>query len=141
MIRILNLVVVGCLIVAAVSVYEVKYQSTYKAQVVAWLNGEISAEREKIATLNAERSRLATPQRIQTLAERYLGMKALDVSRIDDFSALPEKAAPVGDPLGDLIESLPGDGKKPRDALGNMIETLGASGPDPATTGSAGTGN
>jgi cell division protein FtsL len=141
MIRILNVIVVGCLIVAAVTVYEVKYQSTYKAQAVARLNGEIRAEREKIATLNAERSRLTTPGRIQTLAERYLGMKALDVSRIDDFSALPEKAASAGDPLGDFIESLPGDGKKPRDALGSMIETLGASGPDPVPTGSAGTGN
>jgi cell division protein FtsL len=141
MIRILNVVMVGCLIVAAVTVYEVKYQSTYKAQAVARLNGEIRAEREKIATLNAERSRLATPERIQTLAERYLGMKALDVSRIDDFSALPEKPAAAGDPLGDLIESLPSDGKKPRDALGSMIETLGASAPEPATTGSVGPGN
>ena len=35
MIRILNVVMVGCLIVAAVTVYEVKYQSTYKAQAVA----------------------------------------------------------------------------------------------------------
>src|ERR1700682_2339533 len=141
MVRILNLVVVGCLIVAAVSVYEVKYQSTYKAQAVARLNGEIRAEREKIATLNAERSRLATPERIQTLAAPYLGMQGLSVSRIDDFSALPEKAATGGDPLGDLSESLPGDGKKPRDALGSMIETVGASGPDPATSGSAGSEN
>jgi cell division protein FtsL len=141
MIRILNVVVVGCMIVAAVVVYEVKYQSTYKAQAVARLNGEIRSEREKIATLNAEWSRLAAPVRIQTLAERYLGMKALDVSRIDDFSALPEKPGPTGDPLGDLIESLPGDEKKSRDAIGAMIETLGASAPEPATTGSAGSGN
>jgi cell division protein FtsL len=141
MIRILNFVVVGCMIVAAVVVYEVKYQSTYKAQAVVRLNGEIRSEREKIATLNAEWSRLAAPVRIQTLAERYLGMKALDVSRIDDFSALPEKPGPTGDPLGDLIESLPGDEKKSRDAIGAMIETLGASAPEPATTGSAGSGN
>jgi cell division protein FtsL len=141
MIRILNVIMVGCLIVAAVTVYDVKYQSTYKAQAVARLNGEIRAEREKIATLNAEWSRLASPVRIQTLAERYLGMKVLDVSRIDDFSALPEKPGPTGDPLGDLIESLPGDEKKSRDAIGAMIETLGASAPEPATTGSAGPGN
>ena len=141
MIRILNVVVVGCLIVAAVAVYEVKYQSTYKAQAVARLNGEIRAEREKIATLNAEWSRFAAPGRVQTLAERYLGMKALDVSRIDDFSALPEKPGPAGDPLGDLIESLPGGASKPRDALGSMIEMLGASAPEPATTGSVGPGN
>jgi cell division protein FtsL len=141
MIRIFNVVVVGCLIVAAVFVYEVKYQSTYKAQAVARLAGEIRAEREKIATLNAEWSRLASPVRIQTLAERYLGMRALDVSRIDDFSALPEKPASMGDPLGDLIESLPGDGKRPRDAIGTMIETLGAAADEPAATGSAGPRN
>jgi cell division protein FtsL len=141
MIRILNVVVVGCLIVAAVAVYEVKYQSTYKAQAVARLNGEIRAEREKIATLNAEWSRLAAPGRIQTLAERYLGMKTLDVSHIDDFSALPEKPGLAGDPLGDLIEALPDGSNKPRDAIGTMIETLGVSAPEPATTGTAGRGN
>ncbi len=141
MIRIFNVVVVGCLIVAEVFVYEVKYQSTYKAQAVARLAGEIRAEREKIATLNAEWSRLASPVRIQTLAERYLGMRALDVSRIDDFSALPEKPASMGDPLGDLIESLPGDGKGPRDAIVTMIETLGAAADEPAATGSAGPRN
>ena len=140
MVRILNVVVLGCLIVAAVVVYEVKYQSTYKAQAAARLSGEIRAEREKIATLNAEWSRLSAPERIQTLAERYLGMKALDVSRIGDFFALPEKPAPVGDPLGDLIDSLPSDGKKPHDPLGAMIETLGASANEPQTTGSAGGG-
>src|ERR1700730_1729725 len=106
MIRILNVIMVGCLIVAAVPSFGVKYQCTYKAQAVARLNGEIRAEREKIATLNAERSRLATPERIQTLAERYLGMKALDVSRIDDFSALPEKSAATGGPMCGSIGSL-----------------------------------
>jgi len=139
MIRILNVLVIGCLIVAAVVVYEVKYQSTYKAQAVARLNGEIRTEREKIATLRAEWSRLSAPGRIQTLSERYLGMKALEVSRIDDFSALPEKPAALGDPLGDFIDSLPGEGKKSRDAIGTMIETMGTS--EPATTGSAGPGN
>jgi len=138
MVRILNVLVVACLVVAAVVVYEVKYQSTYKAQAAARLIGEIRGEREKIATLSAEWSRLSAPERIQTLAERYLGMKALDVSRIDDFSALPEKPGPIGDPLGDLIESLPNDGKKPNDAIGVMIETLGAPASEPAITGSAG---
>jgi len=138
--RVLNFVVVGCMIVAAVLVYEVKYQSTYKAQAVARLNGEIRAEREKIATLNAEWSRLAAPARIQTLAERYLGMKPLDVSRIDDFSALPEKSGLAGDPLGGLIESLPESADKPRDAIGSMIETLGAAAAEPST-GSAGPGH
>jgi cell division protein FtsL len=136
MLRLFNLVVVGALVVAAVIVYEVKYQSTYKAQAVVRLNSEIRAEREKIATLNAEWSRLAAPERIQTLAERYLAMKPQAVTQIDNFSALPQKAAPFGDPLGDLIESLPADGKR-RDAIGSMIETLDAPN-DPAITGSAG---
>jgi len=140
MVLILNVVVVGCLIVAAVVVYDVKYQSTYKAQAVARLNDEIRAEDGKIATLNAEWSRLSAPERIQTLAERYLRMRALDVSRIDDLAALPEKPALMGDPLGDLIESLPNDGKK-RDAIGAMIETLGAPANEPAATGSVRPGN
>jgi hypothetical protein len=76
------------------------------------------------------------PGRIQTLAERYLGMKPLDVTHMDDFAELPEKPASSGDPLGDLIESLPADQKK-RDAIGNMIETLEAP-KEPVTTGSSG---
>jgi cell division protein FtsL len=141
MIRILNLLMILCLVVSAVVVYDVKYQSTYKAQAVARLNGEIRSEREKIATLHAEWSRLSAPERIQTLAERYLGLRPLDVSRIDDLSALPEKPAAIGDPLGDFIESLPRDGKPPRDAIGTMIDTLGADGDAPAITGSAGAGH
>jgi cell division protein FtsL len=134
--RLLNVIAILCLIGAAVFVYEVKYQSTYKAQAAARLAGEIRAERDKIATLHAEWSRLAAPERIQTLAERYLGMRALAVSRLDDFSTLPEKPPLAGDPLGDLIESLPNEAKKPRDAIGAMIETLGETGGDPTATGS-----
>lgn len=140
MVRIFNIFVIGCLIMAAVVVYEVKYQSVYKAQAVARLNGEIRVEREKIATLNAEWSRLAAPDRIQALAQRYLGMKPIEVSRIDDFAALPEKPA-VGDPLGELIDSLPDDGRNRRDTIGVMIETLGDSADEPVATGSTGAAN
>lgn len=104
--RFLHLVVVAALIAAAVAVYEVKYQSTYDAQRVAKLRAEIRAEQENIAALQAQWNRLTAPARIQDLAGRHLGMKPLAVTQFGEFASLPERPAPLGDPIGDIIEAM-----------------------------------
>jgi cell division protein FtsL len=141
MLRFLNVAVILCMIAAAVAVYDVKYQSTYEAQKAARISNEIRAERERIAALKAEWSLLSSPVRIQTLASRYLGLKQLPVSRIDDLSTLPEMMKPMGDPIGDIIDALPGHAGGRRDPIGNIIETLDAKGPPVEATGSVGNGN
>jgi cell division protein FtsL len=104
--RFFHLVVVAALIAAAVAVYEVKYQSTYDAQRVAKLRAEIRAEQENIAALQAQWNRLTAPARIQDLAGRHLGMKPLGVTQFGEFASLPERPAPLGDPIGDIIEAM-----------------------------------
>ena len=140
MLRFLNVAVIVCMVGAAVAVYEVKYQSTYEAQKAVRIGNDIRVEREKIAALKAEWSQLSAPVRIQTLASRYLGLKQLPVSRVDDLSALPEMMKPMGDPIGDIIDALPGHSGGRRDPIGNIIETMDARGAV-ESTGSVGSRN
>ncbi len=138
MLRLLNVVVLFCMVATAVVVYEVKYQSTYEAQKAARLEGEIRVERERIATLKGEWAELSAPARIQGLAVRYLGLKRPPVTHIDDFSQLPEMIKVTGDPIGDIIDALPGHAGGKRDPIGNIIETFDAK-QSAETTGSVDT--
>jgi cell division protein FtsL len=104
--RFFHLLLVAVLITAAVTVYEVKYQSTYDAQRAAKLRAEIRGEQEKIAALQAQWNELAAPARIQDLATRHLGMQPLAVTQFGEFATLPDRPAPERDPIGDIIESL-----------------------------------
>ncbi len=124
MLRILHLLAAVCLIGAAVTVYKVKYESTYEAQRTVKLRAEIRAEREKISALRAEWTRLATPSRIQELATRHLGLKPLSVARIDDLSNLPPKPAGFtsDDPIGEIIGKL--EEPPVNDPLGNFLRDL-----------------
>jgi cell division protein FtsL len=123
MLRGLNIIAVGGLIAAAAVVYDVKYSATYEAQKVARLNNEIAKEREKIATLKAEWSTLSSPDRIQRLASKYLGMKAMAVTQIGNFSSLPDRLYTSADPIGDIINSLDHNGGA-RDPIGTIIEKM-----------------
>ena len=70
LVRMLNLVVVAALVLAAAYVYKIKFESTLQAERVAKLRTEIRHERDKIAALRAEWSQLDSPSRIQGIAER-----------------------------------------------------------------------
>lgn len=129
--RILHGLSILVLVASAFVVYKVKYESTYEVQRIAKLRSEIRVEREKLALLRAEWTRLASPQRIQDLASRHLGMKPLEVARISDFSGLPEKplGPEDGDPIGEFIETLPEIGGS-RDSLSDFLRAInGAQGP------------
>ncbi|HEY7459169.1 MAG TPA: hypothetical protein VH765_10480 [Xanthobacteraceae bacterium] len=124
MLRVLHVLSILFLVGAAVAVYKLKYESTYDAQRVAKLRNEIRVERERLSTLKAEWSRLASPQRIQELAARHLGMKPLEVARISDFSNLPERApGSDGDPIGEFIDTL-AETDVQRDPLGDLLRSL-----------------
>jgi cell division protein FtsL len=140
--RVLHLFAIVCLVAAAVVVYKVKYGSTYEAQHSAKLRAEIRAEREKIATLRAEWTRLSAPARIQDLATRHLGMKPLDVSRIDDLSRLPEKPKGTGegDPIGEFLDTLSAKDDVAGDPLGDFLRSQNGAGKT-ETTGSVRKGN
>jgi cell division protein FtsL len=106
MLRILHLLVIGCLVSAAVVLYQVKYESTAHVQRIAKLRAEMRAEQDRIAWLRAEWHRLSSPDRIQDLAQRHLSMAASGVVALDEIKGLPDKPDIHADPIGDLIAGL-----------------------------------
>ena len=70
--RLLNIVIIAALILAASVVYKIKFDSTLQAERVGKLAGQMRRERDAIAALRAEWARLDTPGRIQGLADRHL---------------------------------------------------------------------
>ncbi len=104
--RLVNILVIAALILAASFVYKIKFDSTLQAERVAKLRGELRRERDATARLRAEWARLDTPGRIQGLAERHLKLKAIQPAQFDSFDALPmrpPKAAPVEDPIANML--------------------------------------
>jgi cell division protein FtsL len=109
--RILHIVVLAALVLAAADVYKIKYESTLQAERVGKLRTEIRREQDTIAALRAEWSRLERPDRVQALAQRHLKLRSLDPRQLDALDRLPERPAelvPPGtvDPIGAVIESL-----------------------------------
>lgn len=116
--RLLNILVIGALIVAASYVYKIKFDSTLQAEKVAKLGGEIRDQRNAIASLRAQWARLATPERIQGLAQRHLQLQPVKAAQFGDFNALPERP-PLAPPAAD-------------DSIGAMLGNPEATGSVPA---------
>ena len=89
--RILNLLVICALVMAAAYVYRIKFDSTVQAERLAKIRGEVRRERDAIAGLRAEWSELDSPARIQALAKRYLPLKPVAPTQFDTLNQLPER--------------------------------------------------
>lgn len=110
MLRILHVLVLGTLVLAAADVYKIKFESTLQAESVARLRNDIRHERDAIAALRAEWTKLDTPERIEQLAGRHLALRPVDVTQFDTLDGLPEKPPPLvppgtTDPIGAVIEN------------------------------------
>ena len=106
MMRLLNILVIGALILAASYVYKIKFDSTLQAERVAKVRSEIRQERNSIAVLRAEWARLDTPSRIQGLANRHLSLRRMEATQFDRLDRLPERpppGTPGADPIGAMI--------------------------------------
>jgi len=106
--RFINILVICALILAASFVYKIKFDSTLQAERVGKLAGELRRERNAIATLRAEWSRLDTPGRIQGLADRHLALRPIVATQFDNLDRLPERPPqiaqpPSSDPIGAMI--------------------------------------
>lgn len=104
--RILNILVIAALVVAAAYVYKIKFDSTLQAERVAKLRHELRRERDAVAVLRAEWAKLQTPTRIQGLAERHLNLKPAVSTQFADFDSLPMRptpAPPQEDPIASMI--------------------------------------
>ena len=120
--RLLNFLVIGVLVFAAAYVYRIKFDATVQAEKLAKLRSEVRHERDEIASLRAQWGQLDNPDRIETLAKRYLQLKAIAPTQFDTLDHLPDRPPP---PAED-------EHADARDPIGGIIENS----EDPATTGS-----
>src|ERR1700681_3679154 len=104
MMRLLNICVIVALVVAAVYVYKIKFESTRKAEQVAKLRLDIRREHDAIAALRAEWSKLDNPGRIQELAQRHLTLRQVETRQFDSLDHLPDRPPDLPDPIGSLLE-------------------------------------
>jgi len=110
-VRFLNLCVLMLLVAAAAYVYEIKFESTLRAERVAKMRGDILRERDAIAALRAEWTTLENPARVQGLARRHLRLRPAEATQYDSLDRLPERMpvvmqAPPADAIADTIEDL-----------------------------------
>jgi cell division protein FtsL len=114
--RLLNMLVICTLVLAAAAVYKIKFDSTLQGARVGKLSNELQHERDAIAVLRAEWAKLDTPARIQGLADRHLALQPIKPTQFDDFDHLPPR---------------PPITPAPADAIGAMLAPSA-----PAVTGS-----
>jgi hypothetical protein len=109
--RILNFVVIGALVLAAAYVYRIKYEATAQAEYLAKLRNQVRHERDKIADLRARWGELDDPARIQDLAKRFLKLQPVAPTQFDALDHLPDQPPDYmrpgsKDPIGGMIEHL-----------------------------------
>ena len=121
--RIIHLLVIGVLVFAAAYVYRIKMDSTVRTERALKLHAEIREQRDAIAVLRSEWSRLDAPQRLQGLAERHLALKPLNANQYDSLKNLPERPPSFARPGSP-------------DPIGAMINTIEAVADAPGVTGS-----
>jgi cell division protein FtsL len=115
MVRILNVLAIGCLIASAIYAYSIKYETVFHAEKIAKLKHEIRREQDGINMLRAEWAHLIRPERLQALAEKFLGLQPMSLSQIVKAEALPDRAV-RGDTIGSKLEEL---------GLGGLTSTPG----------------
>jgi hypothetical protein len=108
--RLLNFCVLVLLVVAAAYVYEIKFESTLRAERVAKMRGDVRRERDAIAALRAEWATLDNPARIQGLVRRHLPLRPPEAEQYDSLDRLPERPPvvmrpPVTDAIATMIEN------------------------------------
>ena len=107
--RIIHVLVIGILVFAAAYVYRIKMDSTARTEKVLRLHADIREQRDAIAALRAEWTRLDSPQRLQGLVERHLPLKPIVATQYDQLKNLPERPPNFNrdpDPIGSMISNL-----------------------------------
>ena len=100
--RLLNIMVIGALILAASFVYKIKFDSTLQAERLGKVAGELRRERNAVASLRAEWAKLDTPGRIEGLSDRHLALRPILPTQFDNLDRLPDRP-PGKDPIGAMI--------------------------------------
>jgi hypothetical protein len=120
--RLLHFFVIVLLVLAAAYVYEIKFESTLRAERVAKMRGDAQREREAIAALRAEWATLENPARLQGLARRHLPLRPAEATQYDSLGHLPERPPTIVQPL-------------PSDAMAKATDRTDSTGSVPAPAG------
>src|ERR1700749_2738932 len=107
--RIIHVRVIGFLVFAAAYAYRIKMESPVRTERVLRLHADIREQRDAIAALRAEWTRLDSPQRLQGLVERHLPLKPVVATQYDALKNLPERPPNFNrdpDPIGSMISNL-----------------------------------
>jgi hypothetical protein len=109
--RFIHLLVIGALVFAAAYVYRIKMESTVRTERVLRLNADIREQRDAIASLRAEWTKLDAPLRLQGLVERHLPLKPVTATQYDSLKNLPERPPSLTrpgdpDPIGSMISTI-----------------------------------
>ena len=103
--RLLNLFAVLGLIGSAVYAYTVKYETILFAEQIIKAKHQLITEQDGIDRLRAEWALLTRPERLQSLAERNLGLKRLSLDQIVQVAELPDRPPKV-DSIGRKLDDL-----------------------------------
>ena len=117
--RVLNLCVFVLLVMAAAYVYEIKIESTLRAERVAKMRGDVRKERDAIAALRAEWATLDNPARLQGLVHRHLKLGPIQPAQFDSLERLPERPIKIESPVQDAIASMIEDAEGPTGSVPN----------------------
>ena len=133
--RFINIVVIGALVLAASYVYRIKYESTMQAERLAKLRSELRHERDLIATLRAKWGELDSPARVEALSKRFLQLKPIAPTQFDPLDRLPERPADDAraandDPIGNMIGNL----DPPEGITGSILAPPSDAAPPPLET-------
>lgn len=86
--------------VGALALYLVKYQAQDVKRDVVSLRYELQQERESIRLLQAEWAYLNRPDRLRTLASRYLKLSPYDATRLSSLTSVPMRQSTLATPIG-----------------------------------------
>ena len=113
--KLLNLLLVTAVLISGFILYSLEHETRGFEREAAKLQRGIEAETENMRLLNAEWSSLIRPDRIRTLAERFLGLstlKAQQIVKLDDISnhvpaePVMNLQAEGSDPIGAIIDEM-----------------------------------
>ena len=107
------------LVAAAAYVYEIKFESTLRAERVAKMRADVRRERDAISAFRAEWATLENPARIQGLSARHLPLRPADAAQYDPLDNLPERA-PLVAPADDAVAKGT-EGQDPTAATGSLL--------------------
>jgi cell division protein FtsL len=109
MIRILNLLCVALMGMSILGLYHVSERTRVAHMKLHTVTRQVAQARADIAVLQTEWQHVASPERIQQLAEARLGMSDTASVQLSSFDQLPRRgdAAPDSSPVRDASAVLP----------------------------------